>query len=137
MCKHTLVVAENDEIITCSVCNAAWAKEAFDTQEVPKELEPLQDVLYAQEPEPKVCGVYFLVRDGRVVYVGKSTHVPGRLFCHSREKPHDHVYILYAEEQDLDDIEISLIWVLRPLLNRRVSRPPDEYQKKLAKYGWS
>lgn len=65
-------------------------------------------------------GVYFLVRDDVVVYVGKSKRVFDRIVEHQRDKkPFSRVYFLAAPAEMLDDIEGALIRCLEPELNGR------------------
>lgn len=67
---------------------------------------------------PVTCGVYALIRDGQVVYVGQSRHVHARIANHQNDKPFDEVLVCEVAQQDLDDVETFLIAMLNPPLNR-------------------
>ena len=72
----------------------------------------------------RVCGIYFLVRDGVVVYVGKSVHVRGRVDTHlsgngygSDKGRIDRVFVFEAPEDDVFQLEGALIRLYQPALN--------------------
>ena len=63
--------------------------------------------------------VYFLVCERKVVYVGKTTDLPGRISGHrrEREKKFDCVFYLPVPEHELFDVESSFISILKPKYN--------------------
>lgn len=61
--------------------------------------------------------IYFLIKDGAIVYVGKSNNLPSRIGTHKKEKDFDAVRYLDVELKDQDDLEIALIKAIRPPLN--------------------
>ncbi|WP_296699807.1 GIY-YIG nuclease family protein [Thiocapsa sp. UBA6158] len=65
----------------------------------------------------KVCGIYFLVREGRVVYVGQSIDVFGRISTHHQSKTFDAIAYVSCERHLLDKMESLYIHVLQPPLN--------------------
>lgn len=65
----------------------------------------------------KVSGIYFLIRDGRVVYVGQSVDVFGRISTHQRDKTFDAIAYVPCERHLLDKMESLYIHTLRPPLN--------------------
>lgn len=69
-----------------------------------------------------MSGVYFLVRNGRVIYVGQSTNVYGRVYYHmsQREKPFDSWCFVPCPPDRLDLIESLYIHSLKPKLNGRI-----------------
>jgi hypothetical protein len=67
---------------------------------------------------PVTVGVYALICDGNVIYVGQSRHVYARVAEHQRNKHFDSVMVCQLAEEDLDDVETFLIAMLNPPLNR-------------------
>lgn len=67
----------------------------------------------------QTSGVYFLIADGEIVYVGKSTNVESRLVNHSFTKAgqFDSYFVIEAPEKFLRDLECRYITALRPKLN--------------------
>jgi len=86
---------------------------------IPKEIESIKelfkvpDVIY----NAGSC-VYFLCKDDRVVYVGKSVNIQSRLQQHLKEKEFDKVYYIRVSPSQLDTVESALIAMLRPVLNK-------------------
>lgn len=69
--------------------------------------------------EHLVSGVYLLVKDGAIVYVGQSVNVPSRLGSHALEKDFDRAVYMPVVKEDLDAVEGALIRHLEPPLNGR------------------
>ena len=59
-------------------------------------------------------GVYFLVKDGRVVYVGQSIYVPMRLLEHSKCKDFDSYAFIQCPKDKLNILESLYIHALAP-----------------------
>lgn len=70
-------------------------------------------------------GVYFLVRDGRIVYVGQSTNPMGRLAQHvgNPYKNFDRVFMVPIPREHLTAVENALIRMLQPAYNYSQRRP--------------
>jgi hypothetical protein len=69
-------------------------------------------------PFKPACGVYFLVLDKRVVYVGGSINVHSRLAGHiGSGKSFDGYYLIPCSREDLRILEAKYILKLRPPLN--------------------
>jgi len=78
---------------------------------------------YEFAPPRARCGVYHLVRDGVVVYVGASRNLLGRIGGHEHQAV-DTVRFFFCAEADLDVTELEHIVALRPPLNTEgVTRP--------------
>jgi len=72
----------------------------------------------AQQGTPaRVCGVYFLVKGNRVVYVGQSVNVYSRAANHFNNKTFDSWSFIPCEEKDLDVLESLYIHFLQPAQN--------------------
>lgn len=67
---------------------------------------------------PVMIGIYALISEGNVIYVGQSRHIHARVADHQRDKTFDTVLFCEVAEQDLDDVETFLIAMLNPPLNR-------------------
>lgn len=69
-------------------------------------------------PAPVViCGVYFLMHSGTVVYVGQSTHVWARACEHLRSFDFERVAIIPCERSQLDLLESLYIHHYCPVHN--------------------
>lgn len=64
----------------------------------------------------KTPGIYFLVHEKVVVYVGQSVNVYGRAFTHT-DKVFDSVYYLPCPENELLKLESQWIAKLKPIYN--------------------
>ena len=62
-------------------------------------------------------GIYFLCRDGAVLYVGQSVNAAARITEHYRRYEFDTVFFLPWPGDDLNRIEAALIRATRPPLN--------------------
>lgn len=69
----------------------------------------------------RVCGVYFLINRGRVVYVGQSVNVFARIAQHRASKTFERVAYVVLPIDRLDIVESLYIHVLRPPLNGSIA----------------
>lgn len=77
-----------------------------------------EEIIAAAVPHRHQCGVYFLVKDSRVMYVGQSTHAGRRVPEHlSTGKPFDAYHFVPVPEPLLDDTEAAYILALNPPWN--------------------
>lgn len=107
---------------------------------LPRKLVALDDrdavtaelVATAQHSVPLVqCGVYFVMRSGRCVYVGQSVNIYARLSSHSFLGNLDAVSYLPCAKEDLCWLERHFIDLLLPDMNkdgrtRRIKKRRDE-----------
>jgi len=83
-----------------------------------KTLHTETEIVAVSEPYKIMCGVYFLVSNDRVVYVGQSVNIPARVAQHKTSgKTFDRVAFVECEKEWLNVLESLYIHVLRPLLN--------------------
>lgn len=68
-------------------------------------------------PATTAVGVYFLIQDKRIVYVGQSTNVFSRIFTHIGSKKFDSYVYIPCEKEKLDKLESLYIHFLSPPLN--------------------
>lgn len=73
----------------------------------------------------KVCGIYFLMLDGEVVYIGQSINCHSRISDHKRlEKiQYDSVYILRTDQAALTPLENLYIRKFKPKHNSQALPP--------------
>lgn len=73
----------------------------------------------------KVCGIYFLMEDGEVVYVGQSVNCHSRISDHVRleQKQFDSVYIIRADREALTQLENLYIKKFNPKYNSLANEP--------------
>ena len=105
----------------------AQHKEALDHYAVSFDLCPQlpvgtlmyeSEIVSASGEVQFICGVYFLVHDGRVVYVGQSVNVIARIAQHIADgKKFSRMAYVPCNRENLDVLESLYIHLLRPPLN--------------------
>ena len=75
------------------------------------------EVVDGCQPWDKAVGVYFLIKNKSVVYVGQSTSVYSRISTHQHIKDFDSIAWVSCEPHILDRLESLYIHTFRPLLN--------------------
>lgn len=76
------------------------------------------EIVSVSLPVPDICGIYFLVHNDRVVYVGQSVNVPARIGHHKTSgKTFDRVAFVSCAQEHLNILESLYIHILRPPLN--------------------
>ena len=73
---------------------------------------------FAQTNAP-VCGVYFLMKNCKVVYIGQSVNVYARIREHKTHKSFTSWCFMACEKKHLDYIESKMIHHFKPKLNYR------------------
>lgn len=63
------------------------------------------------------CGVYFLIKDDVIVYVGQSVNVSSRVAMHAKYREFTHAVYIPAAKDKLDILESLYIHMLKPALN--------------------
>lgn len=66
----------------------------------------------------RLRGIYFLIRDRRIVYVGQSVNAIGRVAEHAKTKRFDSWAFIPCRLRDLNSLEAAYIAALLPPLNR-------------------
>lgn len=66
----------------------------------------------------KMVGVYFLIKDGAIQYIGQTRSFFVRMAPHAAEKDFDSVILLPFDVEELDDMEAELIARYQPPLNK-------------------
>jgi len=75
------------------------------------------EVVDGCQPWDKAVGVYFLIKNKSVVYVGQSTSVYSRISTHQSTKDFDSIAWVPCENYMLDRLESLYIHTFRPALN--------------------
>ena len=72
------------------------------------------------------CGVYFLICDDEIVYVGKSVNIKSRLDQHSmdehRNKNFNKYYVVLCDPKEVNSLEAYYILKFRPKYNIAIPR---------------
>ena len=89
-----------------SMSDALTGKHMLIEREIVKAASPINTSDY--------CGVYFLVKGDRVVYVGQSINILVRVREHSKHKDFDSFSFIRCEKKKLDVLESLYIHALRP-----------------------
>lgn len=89
-----------------SMSDALTGKHMLIEREIVKAASPINTSDY--------CGVYFLVKGNRVVYVGQSINILVRVREHSKYKDFDSFSFIRCEKKKLDVLESLYIHALRP-----------------------
>lgn len=77
------------------------------------------------------CGIYFLIKEGEVVYVGQSTNVFARVPKHRKDKEFDSWHWVPCERKNLNGMELFYLGMFKPTLNKDYL---TERMKALAKF---
>lgn len=72
-------------------------------------------------PKYEECFVYFLLKNGEVIYVGQTRHGLARPLSH-RDKEFDEIKIIYCDYAELDFLEDKYIRKYRPIHNKQNNR---------------
>ena len=76
------------------------------------------EIVGGAKPWTMFCGIYFLICQSRVVYVGQSVNVFSRIGAHSNSgKEFDRFAFIPCKSEHLDFLESLYIHLLRPALN--------------------
>lgn len=77
---------------------------------------------------PEGCGLYFLIRDGDIVYIGSSTYPSKRVWVHQHgpEKNFTEFVFLAVEEERLIETERHWIGTICPVHNKQYNPRRDD-----------
>ena len=81
-----------------------------------KTLISAETIVEAAKPWQRFTGVYFLIANKTIVYVGQSVNVYARLGSHGNKK-FDSFAVITCPEEHLDMLESLYIHLLNPVLN--------------------
>lgn len=76
------------------------------------------------------CGIYFLLNEGEIVYVGQSKRsVRQRILQHRKDKVFDSFFVKPYERKSLDFMEAMYIFVHTPKYNKVMPKAQDSIYK--------
>ena len=72
----------------------------------------------------RYCGIYFLIEDNEIVYIGKSIDVKKRLKQHAdySEKLFNRIFFVQCDKNELNKLEAYYILKFRPKYNIAIPR---------------
>lgn len=73
--------------------------------------------------------IYFLLKDGIVVYVGQTTQGLIRPFTH-KDKDYDEMKIILCDKEQLDNAEGNYIAKYKPIYNKAISKSYRLYRAR-------
>ncbi len=68
--------------------------------------------------EMQISGIYFLIRNKKIIYIGKSIDLDMRLYNHKREKYFHQYYFEEHKKENLDIIKSKYIYKFLPEENK-------------------
>lgn len=96
-------------VLACNAISAALTN---------RQLLTADEIVAASQPWCDYAGVYFLIADGRVVYVGQSINVHARIRSHAATRTFSAFAYVRCQRNELDMLESLYINVLRPEWNK-------------------
>lgn len=81
------------------------------------------EIIAASIPFKPLCGIYFLIKEKKVVYVGQSVNVPTRIASHfhDKQKSFENFAFIECHPDQLDVWETLYIHILKPEQNGKGS----------------
>ena len=92
------------------------------------------EILSMARPQRKLCGVYFLIENNEIVYVGQSVNVHARVASHHHGKVFSYFTCIECPQSHLNSLEALYIHKFSPPLNgrgggrRHYETAADEYK---------
>lgn len=84
-----------------------------------KTLMPESMIVESSFPYSDMSGIYFLIKDGEVVYIGQSVSIFARIAEHRKSKDFDSINWIPCKKEMLDKMESLYIHFIQPPLNGR------------------
>lgn len=82
-------------------------------------LVPISEIVRKSSSYGNVCGIYFLIKDSQIVYIGQSINIAARITSH-KDKDFDSVSYVTCRRSELDILESLYIIAYNPILNGEV-----------------
>ena len=82
-------------------------------------LLPKGEILAMGRTTARLCGVYFLINENEIIYVGQSVNIAGRVGGHHKDKVFTHYTYVECPESHLNALEGLYIEKFDPPLNGR------------------
>lgn len=88
-----------------------------DHDDIPHEKLKCHPEIIRASYKISLAGVYFLINEGIVVYVGRSPNIPSRLEAHMGHIPFDSIHTIAAEGFEMERLEQLYIAAFTPKYN--------------------
>jgi len=79
----------------------------------------------------KECGIYFLIKNEEVVYVGQTINGVSRIKQHKQDKDFDHYYFKQCQKNNLNKNEARYISIYNPKYNKSIPSIHKYYQSSI------
>lgn len=83
-------------------------------------LVPYDVIVSASKSDVSICGIYFLIKNSEIIYIGQSVNIFSRLQGH-KSKDYDSVAFIPCPKSQLDILETLYILHYEPKLNGRLN----------------
>lgn len=92
------------------------------SEEQEKYITDVQKILRDSKPLSSRCGVYFLISNDKIVYVGQSVNIPSRIEQHKKDpcKEFDRYHSIPCKVTELDLVESNYIRKFMPKFNKAI-----------------
>ncbi len=94
-------------------------EERNDIPECMLNIDGVKEILFYPQ------GIYFLIDDGEVVYVGQSSRISRRIPEHLKDKKFNRIFLLVVSE-NIDKLEMDYIYKFNPKYNKQIRRAKDD-----------
>jgi hypothetical protein len=91
----------------------------LSSADVPDGLLKKRQILSIAKPIDVICGIYFLISDDEIVYIGQSINVISRVASHKKDKEFDSFSYVEVPKDGLSLFEAAYIDAYKPKLNER------------------
>lgn len=95
-----------------------------DTFAFGKNIPTREEIISKARPVDHIdnVGIYVLLREGEIVYVGQSQNIKSRIGTHLAEKAKifDSYYVIYCDSFQLNDLEAEFIIKFDPIYNAAI-----------------
>ncbi|WP_208324740.1 hypothetical protein [Modicisalibacter xianhensis] len=110
-------LAELERLISARRHEVKWSELSVEL--TGERLLTEDEIVAGKKPFEDHSGVYFLIKDNQVVYVGQSVNVMNRVRVHSKDRDFDSYAIILVDTAYLDIVESLYIHLLNPPQNGR------------------
>jgi hypothetical protein len=80
-----------------------------------------EEIVKQSEPYKNYCGIYFLIENDSIVYVGQSVNIHSRIAQHAQFKGFSRIAYIICEPHELNVLESLYIHAYQPELNGETS----------------
>jgi len=93
-------------------------------------LKSKREILDNSKPFKPHCGIYFLIQNNEIVYIGQSVNIEARVGQHWNEnaKSFSRVAFILCAKEDLNNMESLYIDYIKPKYNGNIPISKDEFE---------